>query len=411
MVDFPTCPDEWLRRGREHLDVGRDRPAESALRRALAGFRQADDVSGQAECWFLLGVAHRRTGRTEQAEAAWQATLDGLHKAGAEDGDVALCHAELGALYADSDRLEDAEAALGTALALWQEVEGPAGLVDEVRARYGRVLLALGRLEDAREMLRSALPGFEERVEWSSVACCRWDLGRVERQAGHLDGALGHFRAASDAFSRAEDLAGVADCGYQRGSVQLERGRYSAAEEAFRRALAVWQEHEGQEWNTARCHHSLGLLYARTGRVDASKEELREAAAGYDRLGAVIEAAWARSDWARLLARQSQVRAAAGLILPAVLVLDTHRFALPCEQRGVWSRRMGPIVAAAQRIVAAVGDPDTVQRIITRTRVEQLFDRDLKDADRQAARFLDLALLDAAHAGVADREGVSGCGW
>jgi len=102
-----------------------------------------------------------------------------------------------------------------------------------------------------------------------SLGALALEEGDAETALAHLQEALTRFKSIGDERSRTASLHAV-------GIALTHQGRYAEAERALREALAGWMR-LGVTLETANVHYALGCLYRRTGQPDEARQSLQQA--------------------------------------------------------------------------------------------------------------------------------------
>jgi predicted ATPase/DNA-binding CsgD family transcriptional regulator len=229
-----------------------DRPrAETALREALALFREAGDDGGAAFALNRLGTLALHAGDFGRADECFAEAGRSIRKVGDEDG-IAALEGQLGYAALLQGDYENAEMHLGDALARYRHLGSKLGT--------GRVLIHLGRSRTEQGEAVQALPLLQEALECDRETGNRWylaealeaiaaaaaRLGEAER-ATRLWGAAGALRDVLGAPVPPPDRARVeAEASAARNrlgeagfSAAMEQGRALSLEEAVAEASAI----------------------------------------------------------------------------------------------------------------------------------------------------------------------------
>ena len=263
----PLAPQARLAVGRYYFARGRDLEAEDALARALA--RPAPPET-EAEAAYLLGLVHRRQGRSEAAVAAFERAARSdtptapaalyaagtLHVEGARWRDAADAFGRLLERYPDSP--DDRRAGLGLAEALIRSGDLEAG-ADEADRR--------GPTLEGEDANRAALFSGESRLR----------LGDASRAAQVLATV-----SADSRFARRAALA--------RGRAALALGDPAAAANHFSIARAGLSDRPEDDAVAHEAVYYQGIAYKATGQLGQAEAAL-EAAASRRRDGAYAEPA------------------------------------------------------------------------------------------------------------------------
>ncbi len=258
----------WLNRAFAEYNRNRLEPAEEAIRRALALFRDREDRGGEAEALEVLGfITEDLRGRLTTAHAAYRQAFE-LYREMNEGQGMARTMARLGRSLLDHGRLDLSQEALSEALRLAREHHEP---LSDANAVTGLAILAHLTGDDAEAQRR-----FEEAIRIRhdlgnllAEGLTRHRLGMHYLRIGRLDDAEREFLAAR-ALRRAHGVKGESSV-ILRGlaEVSLARGDLLSASEQAEQALAVIGEQDA----LARATHgaTLGKIRAAQGRRDEAE--------------------------------------------------------------------------------------------------------------------------------------------
>jgi tetratricopeptide (TPR) repeat protein len=327
----------WLRLGDAEFKARRYDRAEAAWNRAASVSeppRTADSPPHRVEApiaaYAALGLARiaLARGETDRARQTLERVLSTSPRFGSAHRLLAECYTALG-------RPDEARRALGRANRLPPYAPYADPMVDTLarESRNGTFLL--------RQASEADLSINGEWSEYLTRRALEFDpvnpdvlakLGRVLRQRGRTEEAL-------DVFARYQKMApgdfqGLA----QLGSTLSDLGRFDEAEPLLRRAIAGLDD--------ALTHYNLGLLLARTGRLDLALTE-------YERsLDRDPNDVAARTNLAAVLVRQGRL-ARAEEHLVRVIELDPENAAAHTNY-GIVLREQKQIDRAAREFETAL---------------------------------------------------------
>lgn len=207
--------DKNLLLARSRLAQGRIAEALPAIQEAAKASQAEDNLQNRLDAMLLLGAAHLRSGRVEQAQKVW-------------------------------DELEDPR--------FWPEGAPPFSAADWQR-ELGGIYLATGHQEAALERFRQSLalaPGDQANQEAIAQLC--QDQGRPELMEHTLAQQAGERRSQVEIHSR-------------RGLELVAVGRYAQAEAEYQKGLAL-------DPDSGRLRYNLGKLQYRLGRHEEALRTL-----------------------------------------------------------------------------------------------------------------------------------------
>jgi tetratricopeptide (TPR) repeat protein len=277
--------------------------------------------------WFNLGVANHRSGEYLEAATAYLNAATARPDLAAAHINIAAVYTELGDLQASREALEralrivpgreDLQFQLGVVLERQGHSEDAVSLYSTLTAanpenedawfRLGYLQIEAGRFSEAAESFASCL---KKRPDWNdaaiNLALCYWRLGENAKSREVLEALLGREPKSVDGV---RGLAAVA-----------------LNEDDPNEALTWHLRLQQLGDHSPEVLHNTGLLLHRTGDVNASIQNYREAlkvkpdfAEALLNLGHVLQAAGqdqeARETWAKALELKPEL--AAGYFLPA----------------------------------------------------------------------------------------------
>lgn len=282
--------------------------AEETYVKALAMYRDAGDVHGEATLLVALGEIHLRNRRLGQAEESFREsirtfdTIDAkLEAANARGALGRLClmkdqpaeaetlfqqvmiayqnvgsrmgeaniHKLMGDIYARSGRPKEAELSYHRALPLCREVGHRLQEANLLRA-LGELYFHTAKLVAAEDSYNKALDLYDalaEPIGWANVKLL---IGVVLEHRGRLVEAEQSMRAAIEMQHKSGDKLGLGNSYKTLGNLYAHAERLAEAEFAYGEALRVAHEF-GDRLSVANASAAMGGLYADTERLDEAK--------------------------------------------------------------------------------------------------------------------------------------------
>ncbi|MGB5753658.1 MAG: CHAT domain-containing tetratricopeptide repeat protein [Thermoanaerobaculia bacterium] len=306
--------DELLAQARELYVEEGPAPALPVYERALALFRQEEDLLGEAITLGLIGNCYKRLGDysrsgelLEQAlemkrelgdsleegktlshlgllaweQADYDAAVQYFDQAitiGRELGDAQLEGSALNNLSLVYDELGDYERSLqqyDEVLELYRRTDFPRGESDTL-GNIGGVYLLLGRYREAMGYYEQAL-AISERLEskpsmsqdLGNLALCHLGLGEISKATERFDQALSLARQTGLEKETADWLKG-------KGDVFHDVGRHSEGLELYRQAMESY-ESAGLKRELVEALNELATIHLRLGDLASAEEYQREA--------------------------------------------------------------------------------------------------------------------------------------
>ncbi|UFS93119.1 tetratricopeptide repeat protein [Nocardia huaxiensis] len=227
-----------------------------------------------------------------------------------------------------------------------------------------------GRWELAEDFAGQALIAFEVSGNPAGVAETQLNLATMYVR-------LGRFDAAEPLLSRSQQFFTTAGAAYyagigwkMAGFIAQHRDQAERAEERYHRALRGFEE-SGAVIDAADVRTRLATLAFAAGRLDVGETELAAARATYAEHGLTMHCAQLDAWHAGLLeplveSVPGMLSHAAGLAIPAALILDAARYELPDgTQRENWDRRIAdPALRLAFRYAFLAGDATLLADLI-----------------------------------------------
>jgi tetratricopeptide (TPR) repeat protein len=209
---------------------------------ALQAARTGHDRGAQGAALILLGAAHRRLGRYQEA----------------------LDHNE-------------------QALAIYGELDDRAGIATALRG-IGGLQWRLGHYLEALDQLNEAVRVHREVGDLAGEAGALNNLGIVCRRLGRYPQALEHYERALIVHRELGDPNGQAGTMNNLGIVYLRLGRYPEALDLYQQALAIYQQ-RGDRSGEAIALNNLGEAYERLQRYHDAVQHHHAALTIYREVG------------------------------------------------------------------------------------------------------------------------------
>lgn len=238
--------------------------AKAGLRAATA----AGDQGGVNAMRYSLGLAYRCVGRQREADTCLRRALAGFQQVGAGGYEVAaLC--ETGTMCAGLGALDEAETMLKMGRDRARDLGLRHGLARALRGlgtvhhSQGRLSEALGELTQALDIDREISVIHARPESLRMLALVQADLGMLEDAQAQLEGALASSDSVRARHERAAALAALS-------MVNTRRGRLAEAVTYGQRALAAARE-IGDPVAEAEAFAAMGAAQRSFGNVDAAK--------------------------------------------------------------------------------------------------------------------------------------------
>jgi tetratricopeptide (TPR) repeat protein len=213
---------------------------------SLFGYRayvasRPERKSQLAHALLLEGLAYQESGKTKQAEAAFQKARE-LYAAAGNRAGVAEALTSTGELLRGRGDLVQAKGAYESALTISREI-GAQKSVATLLKDIGNVLHSQGDIAGAQKSYESALALFRKIGDKSGVAVIFKDMGNIapnrEQAQRDYEQALAIFKEIGDQRAAASALDDI-------GSILDAEGYLAAARKAFEEELSIWRETAGQ---------------------------------------------------------------------------------------------------------------------------------------------------------------------
>lgn len=274
------------------LNLGRDLPVALAHFERAAGLdRGLGRTADAARADTLAGIALRRLGRLDDAEAAHRRALAAYVEIGDRSGQAAVLH-NLGALLFGRSRLDEAvsqyEQSIGIRRAIG-EVDATASTLNNLATIHGQ----RGDLDKALDSHREALAIAEASGNEVDRAYSTLGLGSQSFALGELQESIAYLSDAARLFEALGDRSGLGFARQTLGVVYLALGHDADAATILEQTLPLREHDPARQGTTLQ---SLAGAYRMRGQYDLARTTLERALAlkrqASDRFG---EAATLRS--------------------------------------------------------------------------------------------------------------------
>jgi tetratricopeptide (TPR) repeat protein len=271
--------------------------ARDQYQQALTLYQQAGDLPGEAVC--VQGLGDIALGRSDHdtARAQYEEALALYQRAGDVVGE-ANCNKGLGDIALRRSNHNAARAQYEGALALYQQ----AGyVVGEARCTQGLGDIALERSDHdtARAQYDRALKLYQRAGHVLGEAGCILGLGDIALRRSDHDAALGQYDVALPLFQRAGDVVGEANCIQGHGDIALARSDHDTARSSYELALPLFQR-AGEVLGEAHCIQRLGDIALARSDHDTARAQYERALALYRAIPEPYSIGWTLVRLARL---------------------------------------------------------------------------------------------------------------
>lgn len=296
----------------------------SRLRPMLDEVLAVPGVGGgvRAQVLYMRAMADLRAGRAEQAEAQFMEAL-GLARAAGDMGRVCSCLNHLGLVAqheGDTDRMR---AFLSEALEVAREVGEPSREA-YLHGALASASLIDGDLVDARRRFLVSLEKHQAIGNDRGVSLVLGDLGTIDAREGDLETAESRVREAIAILQRLGQPIEEAVGWNELSEVFETGGRVDDALAALQRAAELQRE-AGALGSLAETVRGIGVLCAKSERLERAGEHLEEAL-GYARaVGSPVTISRVLSDLADVRKRQGSEQLADALAQQSRELLNATR--------------------------------------------------------------------------------------
>ena len=213
--------------------------AQAQYERALALYRQAGSVAGEANCIKGLGDIARARSDLDDAQAQYERALALYRQGGGVLGE-ANCIQGLGDIALIRSDLDDAQAQYERALPLVQQAGDVLGEANCIKS-LGDIALIRSDLDDAQAQYERALPLYRQAGSVGGEANCINSLGDIARAHSDLDDAQAQYERALALYRQGGDVLGEANCILGLGDIALDRSDLDDARTHYEQALLLYQ--------------------------------------------------------------------------------------------------------------------------------------------------------------------------
>jgi tetratricopeptide (TPR) repeat protein len=246
-----------------------------------------------------LGLVYADRGNLGQAEESHRGALEIDRGIGDRVGEAADL-GNLGTVYGRRGDLEKSEEHLGQALRIYESIGDRAG----ESAALGALALIYRRRGDldraeeyhgrAAEILGEIGDRLDEAHELGNLGLVYYERGELDRAEGYYERALETHKQIGNLLGEAANLGNLGLVYYRRGDLVAALGYHERALEIDRRI--------GNRLGEAHALGNISLVHFQRGEVDKARENLQQAEAAFQEIGAVSELALVR----RLLAQRER---------------------------------------------------------------------------------------------------------
>ncbi|MCK1345040.1 MULTISPECIES: tetratricopeptide repeat protein [unclassified Bradyrhizobium] len=245
--------------GNEAFDKEDFAAALAAYDEAIALFRRAGDLRGEAGCIGGLGnIALARDNQLGSYGQAWMGSEATRSTAREHFEKAMMLSRQAGDLHYEAKCVV---------------------VLGEIARRSGDHATARAKHEKARALFRKA-------GDFSGEADCVMYIGHLASDRSDHATALADYRRAMTLYRRASDLDGEGFCINKIGETALQLADHAAAEVAFEQALMLFRK-SGNSLGEADSMMGLGSVALALSNYDASRSAFQKALARYREVGDV----------------------------------------------------------------------------------------------------------------------------
>jgi len=334
-----TAAQVLLRTGRAHDRSGRMEDAIAAYEQAI----RVADSSGRPDKPVLvetlrrLGVVRHRRNELKEARTLCRRSFKEANLL----GDSVLAGEALNALGGFDTEMGDLAAARAlyrTALPL---ADGAPGLRGRIEQNLGIVSSIQGDHDDAFQHYHRALDAFQEAGDDAGAAIAYHNLGLIGTRRGELNEAERCFSASTARASRGGEVYLQGLCELSRAEVAHRKEQYSTALRRAEEALEIF-ERIGARIAQSSAYRVIGMVLRESGRAALAEDRLRTALSIAKETGSLLDQAEAARELARLHQGTGQKKEAVALLDLAKDLFEKLDARLDLEDVG---RRMAELAA------------------------------------------------------------------
>ena len=264
-IEFAACARQ----------LGDPTRAEAMLRQVLTEPELGADDLRRARALLELGIVLHRTGRIDEADAAYAESEVLARRLGEEDV-VARALVNRGIVEEDRSNFALAREHVAGAVEAFRKASRPV-VPGNVYALLANLGIDEGRLDEAEHYYALALESFRAAGDLFDEAMMLNNFGLLRREQGRLDEAEALHRASGEIRERIGDQAGLGRVENMLAQVHAARGRFDESLAASERALAIASE-TGDRFYEAVTLTSRAEALAGLGRWDDAARDFDRAA-------------------------------------------------------------------------------------------------------------------------------------
>lgn len=254
--------------------------------------------------------------------------------------------------------------AVATASQVLADQRGGVAAATMARAVLGYVALGRGDLARARRLLDDALEQGAATGEVARILPSLWGLAELDRLSGQDQAAAGRCEEAFATGIRTGERALIVPFLVTGVRAYLGANEPERAEDYANRLETFLAETPALA--RASTYHARGLLRLSAGSTASARDGLEAAVRGWDEVGRIWEATWARLDLARCLARTQRagdalalaadVRATAVRLDSTALVERADELAALVRGRGFFDEPWRPLTAREFEVARLIAE-------------------------------------------------------
>lgn len=348
---------------------------------ALSACRELGDQLGEAKALNALGIAHRMSGRHEEAIDAHTASADICRELGDRRGEAAAMN-NLGSALDVSGRYEEAIDAHTTAVNLFKETGNRVG-EGEALSNLGLTLGRMGQLEEAIDAHTTAVDVFQKIGDRHSEGQALDSLGDALQEVGRYEEAIDAYTTAARLLKETNDhlrQSGAQSC---LGIALQEVGRFEDAIHAHTTAIKLLKE-SGKRVGEGIELVNLGVALQKVGRLAEAIDAHTTAANLFTEIKSPHREAWALNNLAGCMVKAGRYEEA---IADRTRAIELEPDSVASNAgRGLTYFSMGQYDQALADFNRAIElEPDTAWMLAVRGSVHRLaeqYDQALADFNR-----------------------------